>query len=123
MLRDCYFNIYYQVGECIFNLIYQKKKADSTAGKGQLLKNSLFIITAILLLALTEEYLWDLFVYRDNPDFFSSIFPYNMSIPGQSWQIIATAVLSLPQLTHYIIDGFIWKNNSKNPHLKAVFQS
>ena len=26
-------------------------------------------------------------------------------------------------ITHYIIDGFIWKNNDKNPFLKPVLLS
>ena len=33
------------------------------------------------------------------------------------------ALLSAPQIVHYILDGFIWKMNANNPDLRAAFGS
>ena len=86
-------------------------------------KTSLFagMIALVLLIALTEEYLWDMWLYRDNAEFFQQIFVYPFNVAESRIAIaIALAVLSLPQVTHYILDGFIWKVNEKNPYLKET---
>jgi hypothetical protein len=36
--------------------------------------------------------------------------------------IFAIAILAMPQQVHYIVDGFIWKMNDKNPYLKPIFK-
>lgn len=86
-------------------------------------KNIAFAIAFISLvafaLAFGEEYLWDAFVYHDNAAFFSWFY-YPDQLPSLNLQVIALALLSVPQITHYIVDGFIWKNSPKNPHLKKV---
>ncbi|MEL7002959.1 MAG: hypothetical protein AAFN93_09530 [Bacteroidota bacterium] len=75
----------------------------------------------VLVLAFGEEYLWDMLMYRDNEPFFEQIFTYPMAqLSSPYWQALALALLSLPQVTHYILDGFIWKSNKKNPYLKEI---
>ena len=103
-------------------IIYQRKKSVWSKGK-RLTQSAVVILLVVMLLAFSEEYLWDLLVYRDNEQFFSNLLPYKIGLPSPQIQVIATALLSLPQLTHYIIDGFIWKNNAKNPHLKSLLTS
>jgi hypothetical protein len=82
------------------------------------------IVTFSFLLAFGEEYLWDLLINREKAIFFTSIFNYPIeSIVNSTWKIVALVLLSLPQVTHYILDGFIWKMNDSNPHLKHLLIS
>lgn len=58
--------------------------------------------------AYIEELLWDRGVWHDKSWFF-----------GESWEIgafkiVLVPLLALPQLTHYVLDGFIWRRRS-NP--------
>ena len=55
------------------------------------------------LLAYAEEMIWDRAVWHDHGWLF-----------GNAWdvgdlKIVLVPLLALPQLTHYILDGFIWK--------------
>jgi len=79
------------------------------------------MLLVVLVLAFGEEYLWDMLMYRDNEPFFQQLFSYPMAqLTSPYWQALALALLSLPQVTHYILDGFIWKSNNKNPYLKKI---
>ena len=101
-------------------LFYQRRKFQLRAISFGKIKYGLMVIGGVLMLALGEEYFWDLFVNKENGDFFASFLPYFETVPALHWQVLATAVLSVPQITHYIVDGFIWKSNEKNPYLKEV---
>lgn len=73
---------------------------------------AIFIIT-ILGLAYLEEGLWDGLVWKDH----ETIFPFFNTLPAiESPLLLAVLVplLALPQLTHYVLDGFIWKMNSSH---------
>ena len=75
----------------------------------------------ILAFAMFEEFLWDMLLYRDYAVFFEALVDYPMAVVGSPLaQAAALALLSVPQTTHYVVDGFIWKRGPKNPHLKAV---
>jgi len=78
------------------------------------------IVFTVLLLAFFEEFLWDRFVYQEEAGFFQSLFGIPFPEINTSVTAIAIALLSVPQITHYIIDGFIWKSNDKNPYLKPI---
>ncbi len=99
-------------------LFYQQRKFQLKSIQVGKLKYALMVITGIFLLAFGEEYFWDLFVIKENQDFFAAFLPYFETLPALHWQVLATAILSVPQITHYIVDGYIWKNNDKNPYLK-----
>lgn len=101
-------------------LFYQRQKFKIKALRIRHFQYVLFVIGGVLILALGEEYFWDLLVNKENGDFFASFLPYFESMPALHWQVLATAVLSVPQITHYIVDGFIWKSNEKNPYLKEA---
>lgn len=61
-------------------------------------------------LAWIEEWGWDRLVWHEQPWFF----------PGPSFTLTAEALslivplLALPQVTHYILDGFLWKSGPDN---------
>ena len=98
-------------------LFYQKGKSSITGVATHL---PLVVIVGILILALSEEFFWDVLINREKEAFFSTFLPYFESPSSWLWVAFFTALLSLPQITHYIIDGFIWKSNASNPHLKKI---
>ena len=66
--------------------------------------------------------MWDLFLYQERGALFESIFSYPIRVlQSPVAQALALALLSVPQVTHYVLDGFIWKMNEKNPYLRQVF--
>jgi hypothetical protein len=98
--------------------------------KSQLIKNVSISILGIIgmisltiLLAFGEEYLWDGLINKEKQQFFENILPYPFSaIESSEVLAVLIALLSIPQITHYILDGFIWKSNTKNPYLKQLFR-
>jgi len=105
----------------------ERKKAisgEKVARKKIPLLQSIHVIAMlgiVLVLALSEEYLWDMLLYREKYPFFETLFSYPMEALNQGWaQAVALALLSIPQVAHYVIDGFIWKGGKKNPYLKKV---
>ena len=100
-------------------LFYQTGKEEETT-QSNVWKYGFMVVVLVLVLALSEEFLWDLFVYRENMAFFAAFLSYPEQEFGLGWQHVALALLSVPQTTHYILDGFIWKNNAANPHLKTI---
>ncbi len=68
-----------------------------------------------------EEYLWDMLLFREKGALFAAAFAYPVEVlRAPAAQALALALLSLPQVTHYIVDGFIWKNSERNPGMKAL---
>ncbi|BFM43198.1 hypothetical protein CFS9_18390 [Flavobacterium sp. CFS9] len=61
----------------------------------------LIYIGILVLIAFSEEFLWEFFVWNEN------ITVSNFDFSG--WQFLLVPLLSVPQFTHYILDGFIWK--------------
>lgn len=62
----------------------------------------------LFVLAYFEEGLWDGLVWRDHGE----LFPWTQEFPWLQNEIILAVVvplLALPQITHYVIDGFIWR--------------
>lgn len=68
---------------------------------------SIFLVT-ILLLAYIEELFWDVFVWNDHPELFPAAFTFITSDQPVVLSIIVS-MLVLPQITHYVLDGFIWR--------------
>lgn len=82
-----------------------ESKVDSGSGVFSFLKsyNAVFIYALILLgIAFSEEFLWEFFVWNEN------ISVSNFDFSG--WQFVLVPLLSVPQFTHYLLDGFIWKS-------------
>lgn len=65
-------------------------------------------IGVLLLFAYLEEGLWDALIWRDH----EGLFPWAAGMPfvGDAGTLAwLVPLLALPQVTHYVIDGFIWK--------------
>lgn len=56
-------------------------------------------------LAFGEEFLWDRLVWHDHANFFGDS---GVDLEGVALTLLVP-LLSLPQTTHYLLDGFVWK--------------
>ncbi|HWK05827.1 MAG TPA: hypothetical protein VNS58_19435 [Puia sp.] len=65
----------------------------------------------IFLLAYLEEGLWDMTVWKEHVSLFSAFHLVGRRLHG-NWLVVVVPLLALPQVTHYIIDGFIWRRKS-----------
>lgn len=72
-------------------------------------------LAPLLLLAFLEEGLWDGLVWHDHPWLFGA-----WDTPPALLAALAVPLLSVPQVTHYLLDGFIWKLGPENPGLRAL---
>ena len=77
-------------------------------------RSALLFLAPLLLLAFVEEGLWDWFVWQDHPAIFGAF-----SIPA-GLAAVAVPVLAVPQLTHYVLDAFIWKMGPENGELRLA---
>jgi hypothetical protein len=59
-------------------------------------------------LAFLEEGLWDTWIWDEKREVFGIFSTISFSLSAE-WKQIIVPLLILPQLTHYMIDGFIWK--------------
>lgn len=81
-----------------------KLKTKEVIGKIKVLhsgKGIIVFITILLLIAFTEEYLWEILVWNEN-------FSFNFNTVD--WHFLLVPLLTVPQFTHYLLDGFIWKS-------------
>ena len=67
-------------------------------------KGVLIFIATLLIIAFSEEFLWEIFVW--NEQFSMTTFDFS------NWQFILVPLLTVPQFTHYLLDGFIWKSKT-----------
>ncbi|MER2999229.1 hypothetical protein [Pontibacter populi] len=90
---------------------YKKSKVNTTSFMERISFGTagiLFFLGLVFILAYIEEGFWDALVWRDH----ESVFAIFASLPLVNDELILTVLvplLALPQLTHYILDGFIWK--------------
>lgn len=72
----------------------------------------LFVAT-LLLFAYFEEGLWDALIWREHGAIFAP-FSWLQSLSDTPLLALVIPLLSLPQSTHYVLDGFIWRVKEKN---------
>jgi len=128
-IASWYFGIVYFNGDMAFTLlnvvshgipymaliwIYGKRKTVKDEQAGKFIKavfskyGILIFLGAIFFLAYLEEGLWDLTVWKEHAGVFG-IFHFTNTKPNNTLLAILVPLLALPQITHYIIDGFIWR--------------
>ncbi len=69
-------------------------------------------LLSLFLLAYVEEGLWDGFIWKEHP----AVFQLFNSLPTVDNAVLLALIvplLSLPQSTHYVLDGFIWRKRYK----------
>ena len=68
----------------------------------------LFLVGAVVTLAYLEEAIWDALVWRDHAE----LFAWSWKLPAieaEEVLMIIVPLLAVPQATHYVLDGFIWR--------------
>ena len=65
-------------------------------------------LSILIFLAFLEEGLWDGLVWREHQGFFW-LFSRLPAVGDASILALIVPLLSLPQSTHYVLDGFIWR--------------
>ncbi|MBW8684345.1 hypothetical protein [Chitinophaga rhizophila] len=128
-LASWYFGIVYFNGDMAFTLlnvvshgipymaliwIYGQKQHKDPAGSSSFLRlvfsryGVVVFLLLIFLFAFIEEGLWDVTVWQEHATVFGTA---HLSTPDIDQQLLSVIVplLALPQITHYILDGFIWK--------------
>ena len=71
------------------------------------------LMGTVWLFAYVEELVWDRAIWQERSWLFGE------SIEVGSMATILVPLLAVPQLTHYVLDGFIWKRR-KNPNFSLV---
>ncbi len=86
--------------------LYGEKKSSRTFSFG--LYGIIIFVAVVVSLSYFEESLWDIMVWKDHPDLFP--FLIHLNPIREPWLLsLIVAVLVLPQVTHYVLDGFIWR--------------
>lgn len=70
-------------------------------------------LATVWVLAFAEELLWDRIVWKERSWLFGSSWQFG------DWKWLFVPLLALPQLTHYLLDGFIWRRRT-NPSFTLV---
>lgn len=73
----------------------------------------------LLVIAYFEEGIWDALVWRDHV----GLFPWAAELPNLSDPLMLALVvplLAVPQVTHYVLDGFIWKMRREDGDLRKM---
>jgi len=102
--------------------IYRRNQDRREKAKGSLFTWRLvpLYLGALILLAYLEEGLWDGFVWREHLDYFAgaAFLPQIDSSTVLAWLV---PLLALPQISHYLLDGFIWRFKSHPEWRKNMF--
>ncbi|HTJ50866.1 MAG TPA: hypothetical protein VL443_15495 [Cyclobacteriaceae bacterium] len=88
--------------------IYGEKKSVTLKNFRFNLIGVLIFIGSVIILSYLEEGIWDIFIWKDHTD----IFPFLIDFPAIENPIVLSIlvpILTLPQFTHYVLDGFIWR--------------
>lgn len=81
-------------------------------GRGGRLGSLVVFLSVLWFCAYAEEMLWDRGVWQERGWLFGAAWKLD------DWRTIVVPLLALPQITHYILDGFIWRRRS-NPELRV----
>jgi hypothetical protein len=78
--------------------------------------NAALFVAPLLLLAFLEEWGWDRFVWHEYPAFF----PGDAIDLGRVALSVLVPLLALPQATHYLLDGWIWRMKDNTDAARAL---
>jgi hypothetical protein len=76
-------------------------------------------VGALFILAYFEEGIWDGLVWREHESLFS-LFQMMPSIRSNAVLAVLVPILALPQITHYILDAFIWRLKTEDTEWKTI---
>ena len=89
------------------------RRRRTTEGSKATVWQHLFVfLGTVWFLAYAEELVWDQSLWQERPWLFGPSWGWQA---GANWMV---PLLAVPQLTHYILDGFIWRRR-QNPELTS----
>lgn len=92
---------------------YRKRSKPDSSGNRFLklfqLKYVPIYIVSLVAFAYFEECIWDWFVWREHAGIFGD---FHMAASATALMILVP-LLTMPQVTHYVLDAFIWRVNKK----------
>jgi hypothetical protein len=92
---------------------YARQADVARSARRYYLRTLLFFLATLWLIAYIEEMFWDRGVWHERSWLFGS--PWDLGwLKG-----VLVPLLAVPQLTHYILDGFIWRRRS-NPAFSLI---
>jgi len=84
--------------------LYSRSRRENANGFYKIMSSNWIVFLATLwMLAYAEELLWDRAIWNEREWLFGSAWSL------EEWKVYFVPLLALPQLTHYVLDGFIWK--------------
>jgi hypothetical protein len=90
----------------------RRRAAEAGTAYRRLSRWPVFLAT-LWLMAYAEELLWDRGVWHERAWLFGGAWEW------ESLKVFLVPLLALPQATHYVLDGFIWRRRG-NPHLSVL---
>ncbi|MFI5300086.1 MAG: hypothetical protein ACHREM_18520 [Polyangiales bacterium] len=96
---------------------YGDDRAAAPLARAIVARGALAIVASLVAIALVEETLWDRLVWHDHPRFFGE-----GALLSPRALTFVVPLLALPQATHYLLDGFVWRRRD-NPTLAGLFSS
>jgi hypothetical protein len=72
------------------------------------------LLGVVWLLAYVEELMWDRGLWHERSWLFGSQWDVG------TWEPVLVALLTVPQITHYVLDGFVWKRRTNKQFRHAI---
>src|SRR5215212_2435546 len=92
---------------------YARARSAQTGKVYRVLARWPVFLATLWVLAYAEELLWDRGVWHERAWLFGGGWDLD------SFKVFLVPLLALPQATHYILDGFVWRRRG-NPHLSVM---
>ena len=92
---------------------YSRMRMTATGGRGLyriFARGPAAFLMMLWALAYVEEMIWDRGVWQERAWLFGAAWDI------QSLKVVIVPLLALPQITHYVLDGFVWRRKS-NPDI------
>ena len=92
---------------------YSRMRMTETKGRGVyriFARGPAAFLMMLWAFAYVEEMIWDRGVWQERGWFFGA--PWEVA----SVKVVLVPLLALPQITHYVLDGFVWRRKT-NPHI------
>lgn len=84
-------------------------------GVSGVIRVCIYFLAPLFAFAFIEEFFWDGFIWQDeeHEKLFGSI-NFLPKVQGADLKALIIPILAVPQLTHYVLDGFIWKGKKES---------
>jgi hypothetical protein len=92
---------------------YARRRAPEAGAAYRRLSRWPVFIATLWLMAYAEELLWDRGVWHERAWLFGGAWDW------EALKVFLVPLLALPQATHYVLDGFVWRRKS-NPQLSIM---